>query len=181
MAIYLYHYFDKTLGAFKNLSDLSDDEAKAVLMDMRETRPYSQPAQRDIQYMNRRRHYEQLAYNKFRELGGKPERQNPHYMVVEYCKWLGEWYQNCDFVKIPIENFNKDTISFTYGDMQISLNPLSEDNSKPYRGRLYTYEQILKVIEEYGLPQEWNPNGELGPERYIEAQVWSDEALKEYI
>lgn len=181
MAIYLYHYYDQTLGPFKNLSDLSDEEAKQILLDMRETRPYSQPAQRDSLYMTRRRHYEKIAYDKFVEMGGKPERTSPHYMVVEYCKWLSEWYQNSAFVKIPIEKFNKDTISFTYGDMHPNFSPLTENDGKPYRGKLYNYEQILKVIEEFGLPQEWNPDGELGPERYIEVQVWSDEALKEYL
>lgn len=181
MAIYLYHYYDRTIGPFKNLSDLSDEEAKAVLMDMRESRPYSQPAQRDVQYMNRRRHCEQTAYDRFIELGGKPKRVHPHYMVVEYCKWMGEWYQNCDFIKIPIEKFNKSEISFTYGDMQTNLSILTPDDGKPYRGKLYTYEQILGIISEYGLPQEWNPDGELGIDRYIEAQIWSDEPLKEYL
>ena len=30
------------------------------------------------------------------------------------------------------------------------------------------------VVAEYGLPQECNTEGKLGPERYIEAQVWQD-------
>lgn len=29
--MYLYHYFDKTIGPFKNLSDLPIDEAKNIL------------------------------------------------------------------------------------------------------------------------------------------------------
>ena len=181
MAIYLYHYYDQEIGPFKNLSALSDDEAKQILLDMRETKPYSQPAQRDVLYMMRRRQYEKIAYDKFVEIGGKPQRTYPQYMVVEYCKWMSEWYQNSAFVKIPIEKFNKDTISFTYGDMPLNFSPLEESDNKPYRGKVYNYEQILKVIEEYGLPQEWNPNGELGPERYIEVQVWSDDAIAEYL
>lgn len=182
MAIYLYHYYDKTIGPFKNLSDLSDEEANKILLDMRESRPYSQPAQRDILYMKRRRQCEKLAYEKFIEMGGKPQRTSPYYMVVEYCKWMSEWYQNSGFINIPINKFDKDTLTFTYGDMQSNLNPLmEEDTANPYRGKLFTYEQILKIIEEYGLPQEWNPEGELGPERFIEVQVWSDEAIREYM
>lgn len=181
MAIYLYHYYDQTIGPFKNLADLTDEQAKEILMEMRESRPYSQPAQRDSLYMTRRRNYEKIAYDKFIELGGKPQRKNPHYMVVEYCKWLSEWYQNGAFINIPIDRFNKDCISFTYGDLQLNFSPLAQDDDKPYRGKLFTYEQIVKIIEEYGLPQEWNPNGDMGPERYIEVQVWSDEAIKEYL
>ncbi|WP_264373556.1 hypothetical protein [Paenibacillus psychroresistens] len=36
-----------------------------------------------------------------------------------------------------------------------------------------------KVIDEYGLPQEWNSAGNNGSERYIEVQVWDDKLLKE--
>ena len=36
---------------------------------------------------------------------------------------------------------------------------------------------LVEVIEKYGLPQEWNPNGEFGPERYVEAHVWSDKGI----
>jgi hypothetical protein len=33
-------------------------------------------------------------------------------------------------------------------------------------------------VNRNGQPQNWNPDGKLGPDRYIEAQVWSDEPLK---
>jgi len=38
--------------------------------------------------------------------------------------------------------------------------------------------ELPEVIRLYGLPQEWNKDGKLGPERYIEAQVWDDEPLR---
>jgi hypothetical protein len=37
---------------------------------------------------------------------------------------------------------------------------------------VYTCEQLPELIRAYGWPQDWNPAGALGPERYIEAQVW---------
>ncbi len=42
-------------------------------------------------------------------------------------------------------------------------------------------EEILKMIDKYGLPQDWNADGKYGPERYIEAHVWTDEPLKRYM
>ena len=33
---------------------------------------------------------------------------------------------------------------------------------------------LREMIEKYGLPQEWNADGAQGPERYIEAQVWTN-------
>ena len=41
-------------------------------------------------------------------------------------------------------------------------------------------DEILKIIDKYGLPQEWNNNGEFGPERYVEVHVWSDETINKY-
>ena len=52
---------------------------------------------------------------------------------------------------------------------------------KEYRKKLYTYEEILDIIDRYGLPQDWNDDGAHGLERYIEVQVWTDEPIKRYI
>ena len=54
-------------------------------------------------------------------------------------------------------------------------------DGKEYRKKLYTYEEILDIIDRYGLPQDWNDDGAHGPERYIEVQVWTDEPIKRYI
>lgn len=53
-------------------------------------------------------------------------------------------------------------------------------DGKEYRKQLYTYDEILKIIDKYGLPQDWNDDGRYGPERYIEAHVWSDETIDKY-
>jgi len=53
-------------------------------------------------------------------------------------------------------------------------------DDKEYRRKLYTYDEILKIIEKYELPQKWNNDGVYGPERYIEAHIWSDETINNY-
>jgi hypothetical protein len=50
-------------------------------------------------------------------------------------------------------------------------------DGKPYRNQVYTLNEIRKVVNEFGLPQEWNFDGNKGPERYIEVQVWDDKSL----
>ena len=54
------------------------------------------------------------------------------------------------------------------------------DDGREYRKTLYTYPEILRIIDKYGLPQDWNPDGVYGPERYIEAHVWSDDPIDRY-
>ncbi|MCL2285207.1 MAG: hypothetical protein FWC32_02460 [Firmicutes bacterium] len=45
----------------------------------------------------------------------------------------------------------------------------------------HAYEEILKIIDKYGLPQHWNNDGAHGPERYVEAHIWCDETINRYI
>lgn len=176
----LYHYFDKNIGPFKNLSDLEIDEAKELLENIKRNRPNCQCAKRQPSYVEDRLYYENILRNEFQKKGGKIERQVPHYMVVEHSPWLSTWYDNSGFIKIPIEEFDLSTLSFTYGDSHPTFSPRVNDG-KEYRKKLYTYEEILQIIEKYGLPQEWNDDGKYGPERYIEVHIWSDETIKKYI
>jgi hypothetical protein len=69
-------------------------------------------------------------------------------------------------------------VSLTYGD---SFPALRVQDGGLYRGKVYTLDELTELVQNYGLPQDWNPDGRLGPERYIEAQVWEDEPVKEYL
>ena len=176
--MYLYHCFEKSTGPFRNLSDLSMEEAKEVVRRVKEERPGSQCASRHDKYVEYRRNCENILRTEFAKKGGKMDRFVPHYMTVELSPWMTTWYEDSDYLKIPIEEFDLSTLSFTYGD---SMPNWGVKDDKEYRGKLYTYEEILKVIEKYGLPQDWNDDGKYGPERYIEVQVWSDDPIKKYM
>ena len=47
-------------------------------------------------------------------------------------------------------------------------------------GRFRTTEQGEVIRFKYGLPKVWNADGKFGPERYIEAHIWSDETINRY-
>ena len=170
--MFLYHYYEKALGPFRSLSSLPKKEAEGVLSYIRKIRPHTMAAARDEEYMERRLAYEKTAYDLFVSRGGKPERTSPHYMVAETCPWLASWYQEGEF--------DLKTLSFTYGDMHPTFSPRVNDG-KEYRKKIYFYTEILELIQKYGLPQQWNAEGLYGPERYIEAQVWSDRSVSRYL
>ena len=175
----LYHYYEKASGPFLNLSDLPPDQAHAILDGIkRENATFA--ARRFDGYMERRRELERLVRGLFIEKGGKPRREAPHYMVVGECPWLMTWYRDGDFVRIPVSELDMDAVSFTYGDMFPTFSPRVTDN-REYRRRVYTYDGIVELIGRIGLPQQWNPDGQLGPERYVEAHVWCDEPIARYI
>ena len=178
--MFLYHYYDKSIGPFKNLSDLSIGEAKQMLDEIRRDKPHVQSAKRQQDYMDNRLFYEAILRTKLIEQGGIIKRRAPHYMVVEPCPWLSTWYENSAYIKIPVEEFDPRTVSFTYGDSHPTFSQRVNDG-KEYRKKLYRYDDILNIIDKYGLPQDWNGDGQFGPERYIEAQIWSDETISRYL
>lgn len=164
----------------KNLSDISLDDANKILREIAITKPNVQCSKRSSDYMYYRLYYENILRTEFTKMGGIIKRKSPHYMVVEHCPWLSTWFDNCSYVKIPIEKFDLRTVSFTYGDSHPTFSDRVNDE-KEYRKKLYTYNQILKIINKYGLPQDWNSDGRFGPERYIEAHIWTDDVISEYL
>jgi hypothetical protein len=176
---YLYHYYEKKIGPFKNLSDLSLEQAQDVLGKIKAENQVM-AAHRFPGYLERRAELEQIARKMFIAKGGKPIRKVPHYMVVGECVWLQTWYEQGCFVKIPVSAFQPETISFSYGDLFPTFSPRVNDQ-KEYRRQIYTLSEIVDTIEKYGFPQDWNIDGKFGPERYIEVQVWDDKPLQVYL
>ena len=175
---HLYHYYDKTVGPFVNLSDLEIDKAKSVLEEIQTNKPKSQSAKRHPTYMEDRLYYESIMREEFTKKGGILHRKAPHYMVIEHSPWLTTWFENTGYIEIPISEFDIKTVSFTFGDSHPVFSPRQNTmDTKEYRKKLYTYNEILEIIQKYGLPQYWNDDGRHGPERYVEAQIWSDETI----
>jgi hypothetical protein len=170
--LYLYHYFEKENGPLLNLSSLSIEEAEIIQNKIRGKKEVF-AANRPEWYIRRRKELEQTVRNKFIEKGGKPLTLYPQYFVVEKCDWLLSWYKKPVYIKIPINKMNTNEISFTYGDMFPTFSDKISDG-KEYRKNVYVFEEMIELIKKYGLPQKWNRDGSLGPERYIEAQVWSN-------
>ncbi|MGO4106360.1 hypothetical protein [Paenibacillus sp. YAF4_2] len=170
---FLYHYYEESAGPFRNLSDLEPEEAELVLSEIRLLKK-GYASKRSNDYLTIRRSLELKAREIFIMKGGRPVRSFPHYMTVGECPWLLEWYEKGRELRIPISNFVPDTISFTYGDL---FPTMRYQDGKMYRNQVYTFNEIEALINEFGLPQEWNRLGNNGPERYIEVQVWDDKPL----
>ncbi|HEX2142907.1 MAG TPA: hypothetical protein VHG10_00210 [Glycomyces sp.] len=159
------------------MSDLPDEEAEAVLRDLRE-RGDVFASRRSADYLSVRRELEKRARELFVRKGGSPARTRPHYMTLGACTWLLDWYREGRELAIGLDRFNPTAISFTYGDLFPALRLAGQ---RPYWGQVFTIEEIEVLIDQYGLPQEWNADGAHGPERYIEAQIWDDAPLTGYL
>lgn len=173
----LYHYFERTHGPFRNLSGLSEEAADAISEQIR-MQGKGFASQRQPDYMRIRRELESQAREQFVAKGGRPRTTFPHYMTLSPCDWLETWYEDAGIIVIGVDTFASDAISFTYGDL---FPTMRYSDGKPYRKQVYTKDEIMEIIARYGLPQDWNPDGAKGPERYIEVQVWDEEIVKAYM
>ncbi len=170
---FLYHYFERNSGPLINLSELNIEEAEKILRKLKkENNTFA--AKRPDNYLIILRELEQKIRELFMKKGGEPKQRFPHYFILGECACVKEWFQDGVELKIPLKSFNPKSISFTYGD---SFPAMRFQDGKPYRGQVYTLEEISKIIKLYGFPQEWNVHGKFGPERYIEVQVWDEESL----
>ena len=174
---FLSHYYECARGPFRSLSDLTPDEAQRVQADLRQ-QALTFAAQRQPDYLQVRRALEERVRALFIAKGGRPSRMHPHSMLLGACDWVRSWYVNgCD-LRVPLAQFAADEVSFTYGDI---FPAMRFGDGKPYRGHVYTLQELPTLIGEFGLPQDWNPNGHRGLDRYIEAQVWSDKPVAEFL
>jgi len=99
----------------------------------------------DGTYMFYRRLIESRVRSMFIEKGGNPTRQTPHYMIIGKCDFCKTWYKCADYIEIPIEEFDMNTVSFTYGDTFPTFDPTHGDKSE-YRQKIYTYDEIKNII-----------------------------------
>ncbi len=176
----LVHYFDESVGPFRSITDLDDDEAQKILDSVRANKPNTLCASRDPEYLRKRRNCERIVREDFVKRGGLVARTSPYYLVLEPSPWLSTWFEHPAFVKIPVSAFDLRYVSFTYGDSMPTFSPRCADG-KEYRGRTYDYDGIEKMIAKYGLPQEYNDDGRFGSERYIEAHVWEDSVIIRFL
>lgn len=170
---FLSHYYERERGPFRSLSDLPPAEAERLLEGLRR-RGDVFASQRAPDYLAVRRSLEERVRGLFVARGGRPVRARPHYLVLGECPWLRTWYRDAAAVRLPLAAVNPAVVSFTYGD---TFPAMRYQDGKATRGQVYTLEELPALVVRFGLPQAWNADGVGGPDRYIEAQLWSDAPL----
>jgi hypothetical protein len=148
---YLYHYHESTVAPFLSYGDLSYDETLALMKNQGEEDPNKVHPNPEW-FINRRREMESKVRDAFIAKGGKPQKQYPYYMTLSAHEAMKTWYSNAAVLRIPTDEFDMETVSFTYGDMFAVMN-LVLDTGEPYWGQVYTYLEIIEVIAEYGFPE----------------------------
>ena len=173
MPDFLSHYYEASIGPFRNLSDLSFAQAEEISRKIQE-KGGTFASERSVDYLAIRHDVEKQVRRQLIAKGGVPKRLHPHYMILGSCPWVKNWYLDGRELRIPLTNFDPSILSFTYGD---TFPAMRYEDDKPYRKQVYTLAELPALIAAYGLPQAWNSEGKSGPDRYIEAQIWDEDPL----
>ena len=171
----LYHYFERKIGPFVSISGMSIEDAMKIQSQLT---THFHKEYRNQRYYERRQYLERHVRTLFIEKGGKPILDVPYYMIIGESSFLATWFEDSDYIMIPISEFDLQTISFTFGDTFPTFSPRVTDNME-YRKKVYFYDEILTLIQKYGLPQNtWD--GTYESPCYVEVQVWNDTPIKHY-
>jgi hypothetical protein len=185
---HLYHYYEKNQPPFRSITALPFDEAEVILNNRREkNKNLTHP---DIKWFLQRRYdTDKTIRERFVQISGKPNRDTPVYFTLGANVGVSTWYENPAFLRIPVNEIDPDTVSFTYGDVFAVFNP-NLDTGEEYWGNVYRLEGMLKLIEMYGYPEDPEYNGVKGIYpiekplghylKYIEAHVWDNSILEKY-
>ncbi|WP_346881080.1 hypothetical protein [uncultured Algibacter sp.] len=182
LPVNLYHYYEIEQGPFKNITQNEFDKA----LEIQKNISVGFNSKRPSNYIKLRFAVEKRLKQAFVVKGGIPKIDAPFYFTLGECPWLKSCYDNPGVIKIPLSNFKKEYISFTYPDSMISFQIHDEPKlsfyKKSYYGKVYLLNEMIHLINQYGLPSEkkWQNQEAMKYDRYIEAQVWDDFIINQY-
>lgn len=184
----LTHYFKVGKKPFLSLSELTEAEALKIMENLYQDDAMWGRFKNPQKYIRERRQTELWVRKSFMAKGGKPVKKYPIYMVLGRCKSLEENIDNKQLqkIEIPITYFTEQEVSYTFVDSMYSMvlgqEKPPEYYQPQYHGKVFTLTEIKAIIEKKGEPVEgwWgNLPDDFFP--YIEAQVWCQEKLFDYL
>jgi hypothetical protein len=171
------HTYDPARGPFRNLCDLRDDAAEAVLDAIR--RSGTRTIKPD--YLPRRRATEAWLAAESQRLLGATRLARPIYF------FLGDFDDGADPARprgivLPLAALPADALTFTYPDSMTShaFATLARHaaHRQPYHGRVYRLDEIQVAAARFGIPDErWRTDAALRHHGFIEVQLWDDRPL----
>ena len=185
---HLYHYYELSLPPLRSITSLPFDEAATVLRAYQAQDPHlTHP---NIEWFLKRRYeMEKIVRDKLIAVGGKPINAAPVYLTLGANEGMKTWFTGAAWLRIPVSEFDLDTVSFTYGDMFPVFNP-ALNTGEEWWEQVYNYDGIMKMIDRHGWPEDpvYNSRKGIFPAdkpinhhlKYIEAHVWNDEVLDRY-
>ena len=177
----LTHYYHEEDKPFQTISSLAEDVALNLIAKLSDRpgavyRRFRNPQE----YLYQRQETEIWLRQAFIRKGGQPIFHFPQYFTAGRAIWIEEGFnRRSRQIQIPLADFNPKHVSFTYPDSMVSFwlkSQMGKNFYHPeYHGQVFTVDEILKIIDEFGSPkEEWRTDNLRKYDLFIEAQVWTD-------
>ena len=168
--IYLVNYRHSKCEPLKSITQLPKNEAFALAQKIYEDshcRAHRRFGPDFVWYYPHRLKTEKWLYDRFIEIGGKPQTEHPFYFALDHCE---NYYVNFDnglITKINLNDIDKNDVSFTFGDSVAQME--SPNKPEPFlKDKLFEYisafdNNVIDFLESI-------------KSQYvcIEAQLWTD-------
>lgn len=171
--LYLTSYRHPDTTPFGNIMLLPEAEAYRKAAQLAAAHPETTAFYRFADFVNyypRRKASEEALRKQFIQLGGQPELAHPYSFVLMENDYLAGWFSGGPAVRIPVEALPKSQLSFTLGD---SMSTFARDGAHQVR----TLDGLLEMMAAHGGTLEDFMRHAEAAWHYIEAQVWSQNAL----
>lgn len=116
---------------------------------------------------------EKLMFSMFKRNDGKPNVKEPIYFAIydelPNTNRLHVRFRNPMCLKIPMTEFDKDIVSFTYG---LSTHAFTRKDNHPCRRKLLTWNEAQEVINTIPFDEK--------EDLWLEMQVWNEEVISNY-
>lgn len=166
--LYAIRVYEKQLGPLKTLSMLNKPDAYNVYLLESSSMQEAQTA------TSLRFSFEELMLKIFVAKGGRPRQSFPYYFHIanEPHQDILAYFKDPEYIKIPLSAFDKDTISFTFGNSGIAF--FRKDNH-PTRRKIYLLDEFVKILNEYGTTVNYNNIND-----FLEMHLWDRDILNDY-
>lgn len=175
--IYIVNYCHPNCKPFLNIMHQPKDKAFKIAKQLAYENPETMAFYRFADFKNyypRRLKADEMLYNEFVILGGKPKERHPLSFVLQGSEYLDNWFGNGTVVKIKLNDIPSEYISFTYGDSCAKLKKTGETT-------IVTKEKLLSQISSFDGTLEDFMSYIAKEYTYVEVQLWNDEFVKDYI
>ena len=192
MINFLIHFYRKGSRPFRSLSALPEAEAVSTMKSLYvEGAVFWERFKDPYEYLCIRREVEKHLWSKFKEKGGCPQNDYPIYLVLGRPKWTmmvadAATLATTEEIQVPLSVLKEEEVSFTYPDSMVSALMVRQKDpgyyEPEYHGKVFTLKEMQQIIRKKGLPGEgWETHMPGHLAHYIEAQVWNQSTLNDYL
>lgn len=163
--MFAYRFYEKKKGPFESIRQFNFDEVTQIGKSAGITNIH--------EIYNNRVLIENLLLRMFKHKGGVSEREYPYYATVfdklPRNNQLHVRFSEPECLKIPMKEFPRDKMSFTYGQ---SPRALTRKDNHPTRRKVLLWDEAEWALNHFPFVEDEGT--------WLEMQIWEDETLKRF-